>query len=289
MFAVSSCVQKNFAIWPGKLTLVAAGAGARDALDAGMDMARDLSATVMADAELLARRANDSLPRGRAGRLSLEAAHIFRSAFPDGPLPPLLSAMPGAVCDAVHDAMMETAQAAGGAGFVAASVGNVVAIHRAPGAVVPDDTDIPARLLEFLAALGEGAQGGAALGGARSAIPARGPLDLVIAQSGRAALAGIAAAFIADAGDAPVAQCACVPKDPLVALAWQDIPVTLSPAGLMEPELVWQALSESLRCATAIRGKRLLRAAALGLKGRGRTIGPVDGNRLLRFGVSEWR
>lgn len=289
MFAVSSCVQKNFGIWPGKLTLVASGAGAREALDAGMDMARDLSATVMADAELLARRANDSLPRGRAGRLCVEAAHIFRSAFPDGPLPPFLSAMPGALCDAVHDAMMETARAAGDAGFVAASVGNAVAVTRAPRSVVPDDTEIPALLAEFLAALGEGTQGGAALGGVRSAIPARGPLDLVITQSRRAALAGIAAAIIADAGDAPGAQRARAPKDPLVAMAWEDSPVNISSAGLMEPDLVWQALSASFRCAAAIRDKRLLRAAALGLKGRGRTIGPVDGNRLLRFGVSEWR
>ena len=289
MFAVSSYVQKSFGIWPGKLTLVAAGAGARDALDAGMDMARDLSLTVMADAELLARRANDSLPRGRAGRLCVEAVHIFRNAFPDGPLPPSLSAMPGALCDAVHDAMMEAARAAGGAGFVAASVGNVVAVHRPPGSVIPDDTEIPALLLEFLAALGEGTQGGAALGGVRSTMPARGPVDLVMTQSKSAALAGIAAAVIADAGEGLGDRRCSAPKDPLVALAWEDIPVNMSSAGLMEPDLVWQALSASFRCATAIRDKRLLRAAALGLKGRGRTIGPVDGDQLPRFGVSEWR
>ncbi len=59
--------------------------------------------------------------------------------------------------------------------------------------------------------------------------------------------------------------------------------------GLIDADAVWQVLSAAVRQATVLRDKRLLGAAALGVKGRGRTIGPVDGDRLLRFGVSEWR
>ncbi len=60
-------------------------------------------------------------------------------------------------------------------------------------------------------------------------------------------------------------------------------------AGLIDGDAVWQVRSAAVRQATVLRDKRLLGAAALGVKGRGRTIGPVDGDRLLRFGVSEWR
>lgn len=289
MYAMSSHVEKSFEIWPGKLNLAARGAGAREALDAGMDAARELSASVLTDAEILAKGRN-ALPRGKAGRLALEAAHMFRNAFPADTMPPSLAAMPGAVCDAVLETMVETAKRAGDVEFAVVALGDAVAIHQAPGAAISRDmVAMPSVLTEFVIALGGGVQGGAALGGVRSGMPTRGLLDLVVTQAKSAALAGLAAAVVADAGEAdPAVYSTCASRDRLIALAWQGYPVSAA-TGFLEPELVWQVLSAGIRRATAIREKRLLRAAALGLKGRGRTLGPVDGDRLLRFGVSEWR
>ena len=110
MFATAPSIGKTFEIWPAKLTFAAGGAGARDALDAAMDAARELSSSVVADAELLAKGAMNVLPRGKAGGLAIETVSAFRDVCsPD--LPPLLAALPGAVCDTVLDVMLEVAQA----------------------------------------------------------------------------------------------------------------------------------------------------------------------------------
>lgn len=288
MFAGSSRVEKSFEIWPGLLTLTVSGQGALDAIDAGMDEARDLSLALLADAELLASGTGNVLPRGKAGRLSLEAMHAFRGAAPNQPLPPSLAAMPGAICDIVLAAMLEAAGEAGGADFIVVTIGDVAAIHQESGVLLPQDLKMPAVLAEFIVALGGGVQGGAAIGGMRSIVPTCGLLDIVATQSRSAALAGLAAAGVADAALGAATQSGEVSRDRLVALAWRDRAVGVA-AGLVEPEAIWAALSDSVRRAQAFREKRLLRAAALGLKGRGRTLGPVDGDRLLRFGVSEWR
>jgi len=287
MFATTVPVEKTFEIWPGKLTFSAGGAGARDALDAAMDTARELSQTVVADAELLTRDAMNVLPRGKAGRLALEAAGLFRDAGLQD-LPPLLAALPGAICDTVLEAMLDVARQSGGAEFVAVSLGDALAFHQEPGTRFPAGTDMPPVLGEFLAALGEGIQGGAALGGVHSGTPTQGALDIVTIQSKSAAIAGFAAAAVSDAATGATLKAGAVPKDRLVASAWQSRTVAAA-AGLMEPDMLWQVLSAAVRQATSLRDKRLLRAAALGVKGRGRTVGPVDGDRLLRFGVSEWR
>jgi len=76
--------------------------------------------------------------------------------------------------------------------------------------------------------------------------------------------------------------------DPLVAHAWEGRVIADAP-GLIPPEEIWEALSKGMKRAGVLREKRLLRAAAFALKGRGRTLGPIDGDRLVRFGVSEWR
>ena len=73
MLAAAPLIEKELEVWPGLLRLAAAGEGARDALDMGMDMAREISLTLMADAELLAGGSAEILPRGKAGRLALEA------------------------------------------------------------------------------------------------------------------------------------------------------------------------------------------------------------------------
>lgn len=289
MFAISQPVEKSFEIWPGKLCFAAAGKGAREALDVAMDAARDLSLSVLADAELLAKGQENVLPRGRAGRLAIEAAVQFRETLPLPKLPPSLAAMPGAVCDVVLEDMVAAARESGDVDFIVVSLGDALAVHQQPGTSAGADDAMPPLLGEFVSALGEGIQGGAAIAGSQSSMPTSGPLDLVAIQSKSAAVAGYAATVIADSASDTVATPKGSPsRDRLFALAWEDRFVA-APAGLVEPDLIWQALSASTRQATALRDKRLLRAAALGFKGRGRTIGPVDGDRLLRFGVSEWR
>ena len=287
MFATAPSIGKTFEIWPAKLTFAAGGAGARDALDAAMDAARELSSSVVADAELLAKGAMNVLPRGKAGRLAIETVSAFRDVCsPD--LPPLLAALPGAVCDTVLDVMLEVARNSGGVEFIAVSLGDTVAFHQEPGTRLSGDVDMPPVLGEFLAALGEGACGGVAIGGVHSGMPTQGALDVVAIQSKSAAVAGFAASVVADAAAGVPLPVGPAPKDRLIASAWEGRPVVTA-AGLMEPDILWQVLSAAVRQASVLRDKRLLSAAALGVKGRGRTIGPVDGDRLLRFGVSEWR
>lgn len=285
MFAVSSLVEKSFEIWPGRLALAARGEGARDAIDAGMDAAREVSLSLLTDAELLSTGRGNVLPRGKAARFALEAAHVFHDALPADMLPPVLAALPGSVCDVVLTAMRNAADDVE-LSFV--SLGDVSAIHMEPGVAAPQNMDIPAVLGEFIGALGSGVQGGAAIGGIRSGIPTCGLLDIVAAQSKSAALAGLTAVAVADAALAATGSSGHTPRDKLMALGWRGRAVSAA-TGFIEPELVWEALSLSFRRGTALREKKLLRATALGLKGRGRTIGPIDGDRLLRFGVSEWR
>lgn len=61
------------------------------------------------------------------------------------------------------------------------------------------------------------------------------------------------------------------------------------PAGELSPEVVWDVLGAGARVASALRAAGHLRGAVLTFRGRGRVIGPLEGDRLLRFGVSNWR
>lgn len=61
------------------------------------------------------------------------------------------------------------------------------------------------------------------------------------------------------------------------------------PDGELSPEVVWDALGDGARAASALRSAGYLKSAVLTFRGRGRAIGPVEGDRLLRFGVSSWR
>lgn len=285
MLATEPFVEKEFEIWPGRMQFAAAGDGAREALDAGMDMARDVSSTLMADAELLASGSLDVLPRGRAGRFALEVHQAVREALPVDVLPPVLAALPGAVCDVVLAAMRERS----GGVVMAVWLDGVMALHQTAETTASAQTGLPPVLHEFSVALGAGLQGGVALGGIRSSTPTSGLADLVAVQARGAGFAGFVAAALADAAE--VAGATREPgrsRDKLLQMGWAGRRVT-GATGLIEPEAVWEALSAAVRRANVLRERRLLRAAALGLKGRGRTVGPVDGDRLLRFGVSEWR
>lgn len=54
-------------------------------------------------------------------------------------------------------------------------------------------------------------------------------------------------------------------------------------------EEVWDALSSGVRLLSTLRDQRLLRSGVLTMRGRGRLVGTISADRLLRFGVSDWR
>ncbi len=59
--------------------------------------------------------------------------------------------------------------------------------------------------------------------------------------------------------------------------------------GLDPMERIWTALGQGVRIARDLQTRGVLIAAVLTLKGRGRIVGPLNGDRLFHFGVSEWR
>ena len=286
MLALDTYVEKSFEIWPGMVRLAAAGPDAHAALDAGMDAVRELAGSLMADAELLARNSFDVLPRGLASRAVLDHARGLAQSLGAAPLPPLLVALPGAVCDAVLAAMRAVAKLT----FASVSLGDALACHFS-GSLSPSVMPaLPQIAGEFIAALGpDAADGGVALAGTTRGFPDTGIADLVAVQSADASLAALVAASIADAmtwqGARPDRRRIV---DPLVsqAFAGRDL---VTAAGLIPPEDIWETLSKGVKRATLLRDKRQCHGAAFALKGRGRIVGPLGGDRLLRFGVSEWR
>lgn len=286
MLPLDTYVERSFELWPGVLRLAAAGPDAHAALDAGMDAVRDLLGSLMGDAELLARNSFDVLPRSAAARAVLDQARSFAHSLGAASMPPLLVALPGAICDAVLAAM----QAAAKLVFASVSLGDALACHFVgglPSAMVPA---LPQVSGEFLAALGHNATGGGvALAGTTRGFPDIGVADLVAAQSSSAVLAALVAASLADAmtwRGARADRRRIV--DPLVSQGFAGRELVIAP-GLIPPEDIWEVLSKGVTRANVLRDKRQFQAAAFALKGRGRIVGPLGGDRLLRFGVSEWR
>ncbi len=287
MLALDAYVEKTFEIWPGLVRLTAAGPDAHAALDAGMDAVRDIAGSLMADAELLARNSFDVLPRSTAARSVLDQARGFAQSLGAAPLPPLLVALPGAICDAVLAAMRGAAKLT----FASVALGDALAYHFA-GLLAPALLPaMPQVSGEFVASLGPqaGEDGGVALAGATRLFPNVGVPDLVAVQGVGAALAALVAASLADAmtwNGARTDRRRIV--DPLVARAFSG-KAHCTVQGLIPPEDIWETLSRGMKRAMALRERRQFQVAAFALKGRGRTLGPVSGDRLLRFGVSEWR
>lgn len=288
MLSSTSIVTRDFEIWPGRLRLAVSGPAALDAIDAAMDAARELSLTVLADAELFASGISQVLPRGRAGRLVVEAMLSAGEIVSASMLPPSLVAMPGAICDVVFEAMYEVAGNAGGAGFISVSLGDAASFFVASGNTLPFDVPLPSIFVEMIAAHGSG-RGGIAMTGAHGFMPTKGVVDLAVVTAGDAALAAAVATILADASARP--EQSAVPafsRDRLVSQAWKGRVVSSS-LTVQDAGDIWDALSVPVRQGSLLKEKKLLLNAIVCLKGRGRMIGALDGNRLLRAGVSEWR
>ncbi|MES1990681.1 MAG: hypothetical protein V4441_07000 [Pseudomonadota bacterium] len=286
MLTLDSYAEKSFELWPGALRFAASGPDAHAAVAAGLDAAREIADSLMSDADLMSRGSFDILPRGLAARQALDMARSFGQALGATAAPPLLVALPGAVCDDVMRAMRH----AGKLSFAVAVLGDALAFHVA-GVVLPSDlVSLPLIMGEFVQALGPRiGEGGVALAGAHRHFPTSGVADLVAVQSDNAAQAALAAAALSDACLWPSAKKSHRSiADPFVARAY-EARARADATGLMPPEDVWETLSKGVKRASVLREKRQFHAAAFGLKGRGRIVGPLGGDRLLRFGVSEWR
>lgn len=286
MLELAPLVEKSFEIWPGVLRIAAAGSGAHGAVAAGIDAAREIASSLMSDAELLSRGSVDVLPRGAAARALLEAARGLMALLPVEAMPPPLVGLPGAVCDVVMSAMREV----GDIEFASATLSDVSAFYRPVNAPEAALAALPLMAAEFLRGLStDCASGGVAFSGAGRFFPTGGVADLVATLGDMAAFSALSAAVLADAMTRPKAGAnRRLIVDPLVAAAYADrASVYLS--GLMPPDEIWETLSKGMRMASRLREKHILIAAAFALKGRGRVSGPIAGDRLLRFGVSEWR
>ena len=82
------------------------------------------------------------------------------------------------------------------------------------------------------------------------------------------------------------------PSAAAAATAAQAIGAAIATPGSVPPgdaDAIWEALSRGARLAQQFRASRRIAAAAMTWKGRGRTVGPVNGDLLVRFGVSAWR
>jgi len=173
---------------------------------------------------------------------------------------------------------------AGQAGLLAA---RGLANFSAYDSIAPDR-----RIGEFLGAAAGGAPfaGGLAWIGGLDGLPLPAPLHFILVEAANAADAGVLAAEMALATSVSLADAGkAVPVEGPVGAVLGTPLALLTPPASLEAEAIWDALSAAARVASAARQAGRLRRAVLTLNGRGRIIGSLDGNRLLRFGVSEWR
>lgn len=147
------------------------------------------------------------------------------------------------------------AGAAAGLDWAVIDVGDTLHVHLAPGAALPPGLGGPTPLWELAASL-------------------TGPQDATLAIASGPALD--AAAVLVPLGAPALAEATALARLPVPAL--DD-----------GPNAAWDRLAPIARRAQALARDRRLLAAALTYKGRGRLIGPIAGDLLLRFGVSTWR
>lgn len=210
-----------------------------------------------ADRALLAQAARDGvavLPRSELARnVAAEALAVGEVA---GVALPAVAAFDAALADAAVQALADTAP------FIAVGAGWAIAF------ALPQGQRFTGTVCAVDARAGELLQSLDAPSGLKGE---RGGVAVFEAEAG--ALAGVRARSAASARLCAEAIAHAVP----------------AVSGEPTVEAVFEALSKGARAASALRRAGHLRAAVISLRGRGRVIGPLDGDRLLRFGVSDWR
>ncbi len=128
-------------------------------------------------------------------------------------------------------------------------------LHLARDAVLPAGLGAPTPLWELAASL-------------------TGKVDATLAVASGPALD--AAAVLVPLGGPATAEATALARMPVAAVE-------------EGPDSVWDRLAPIARRAQALTREGRLLAAALTFRGRGRLIGPITGDLLIRFGVSSWR
>ena len=227
-----------------------------------------LQAECQPDRDLLAQSdttGTDALPQTQLARDIVAAAQRISAAAKAAPTAALTTApaLDAAILDrALGDAAAASAPARFGIAQRRAIAYARTAQARFPTAQAPDAMAF--ELLRSLdPSLAVNRASGGEMGGVAVATAAAGGLEAVGVVARSASMAHLCASAVAGA--------------------------VLAPEGELSAEVVWDVLSSGARAAAALRTAGHLRAAVLTFRGRGRVIGPLDGDRLLRFGVSSWR
>ena len=219
------------------------------------------------DMDLVSQGHLDVLPRSEAARTALEAARTaVHAGHPDHSIAAAQYAVAGALAD-------QTVQHMGGGTPLASAYvvsGECGAFSIDFDAVLDVPSDLRGTLwLEMIRGLRPGViKGGIAIAGRRVPNSADGDADIVAVYARSGAEAALSAILIADSVEL---------SDRAKS---QVIPAT---------EDIWEALSKGVRVLSPLRQANLVRTGVLAQRGRGRCIGQIAQDRLLRFGVSDWR
>lgn len=246
----------------------AQGAGVETALDLGVARLKSLSEDAMSDLHLVSGGSLDVLPRSEAARVALEAARTAAHAgHAEHSAMAARYALTGALADQALSAM-RSSDTPLMAAYVASGECCAFAIEEGTALDVPAASR-GALWLEVVRALQPGnARGGIAVAGSRVPESADGDADAVAVYAGSTAEAALSAVLVADA---------------------VELSVMASRPSIPSPEDIGEALSKGIRALSPLKQANIVRGGILAFRGRGRLVGPISGDGLLRFGVSDWR
>jgi hypothetical protein len=237
------------------------------ALEAGSTCLKNLQRDVAPDLELIFGGSLDVLPRSAAARVAMEAARTAAHAgHANHSSEAARYALGGAFVDQALEAMKEIASL--DAGYVVS--GECGAFSLGADAILNVPTEFRGGLwLEVVRGVRPGViKGGIAVAGTRVPESADGDADAVAVYARSAAEAALSAVLIADA---------------------VVMPEQAKSKSIPSAEDIWDALTLGVKTMLPLREASMVRAGILALRGRGRLIGSIEGDRLLRFGVSDWR
>lgn len=240
---------------------------ADQALDVGLTCLHQAATEAAGDLDLISQGSLDILPRSEIARTVMEAARTAAQAgHPDHSVSAARYALSGALADKVVSKMLD-----GGT----LSSAYVVSGECGAFSINMDGVlDVPAELrnalwLEVIHGLRPGViKGGVAVAGTRVPGSADGEADAVAIYARSGAEAALSAILVANS---------------------VELSETAKQRPIPSTEEIWDALSKGVRVLSPFREANLVRTGVLALRGRGRRIGTILEDRLLRFGVSEWR
>lgn len=216
------------------------------------------------DEELLSARGVDALPRGMLGRAVAEAARNVHQALrvtDPSSLPTIADSYRGAVVDLMMEHVPDDVP-------VLVKVGDVARFRLVGDTTLEQvGADDAALLFESVRGLEVPIHAGAVgVGGARCEDFTDGVADAIALVGGGAATTAYGLKVL----------------HTQMSAASQGFDGT-------DVDQIWFLLSRGVKTVSMLQAGGLVRAGALSLRGRGRLVGPLSGDHMLRFGVSDWR